>query len=215
MSKRLRCLASISRVKSSVPGRSTAASSSSTTSTCLQRRQLGANLRHLAPVERRRGHQDRAGAKIHAGSDRLRTEGREQRRNDGPVLEAAEHRHIEFRDAPGEHEQALALPDAELTQDVGEAVGQAGKLAERDIARLATAQEAEGDTVAQLALCMALDRLMGDVQATRGQAFQPVPGRVPGKTRTLRRIIGQIGRRRSSPALLRMMFGRSMSLPLL
>ena len=64
--------------------------------------------------------------------DRLRTEGGEQRRHHTPVLQAAEHGDIELGNAPGEHEQAIALADAQGPQHVGKAVGQARQFGIRD-----------------------------------------------------------------------------------
>ena len=95
----------------------------------LQRRHAVTPLGDLAFVERVRRHQHLARAEIYARGDGLRAKGREQRRDHRTVLQAAQYRDVEFRDAAGEDEQPVALADAEVSQYVGEAVGQPRQLA--------------------------------------------------------------------------------------
>ena len=81
-----------------------------------QRWQLCVPLLHLAPVQTVGSHEHLAFANADACGDRLRAEGREERRHLGAVLQCAENRDIEFGNAPGEHEHAIALADAKLAQ---------------------------------------------------------------------------------------------------
>jgi hypothetical protein len=159
-----------------------------------QRRQLTADLRHLALVEQFRGHQYGALAELDARGDRLRAEGGKEGRDHRAVLEAAQHRDVQLGDAAGEQEQALALADAERLQHVGEAVGQARQLAISDVAGVVGAEEAEGGLVAQRADGVAFDGLVGDVQPAAGQAGQLGTHGVPGKRRARRGVVRQIRR---------------------
>ena len=73
-----------------------------------QRRQLRPDRRHLAAVERLGGHQHAAFADAEPRRQRLGAEGGEQRRDDAFRLQRAEHGDVEFGNAAGQHEDALA-----------------------------------------------------------------------------------------------------------
>ena len=86
-------------------------------------RQLRADRRHLAAIQCLCRHQHAAVANRQPRRDRFRSERGEQRRDDALRLQGAEHRDVEFGNAPGQHEHAVAFAHAETAQGVGEAVG--------------------------------------------------------------------------------------------
>ncbi len=101
----------------------------------LEPRQLITDRSDLPLVERRGRDEHARLADRHAGTQRLGTEGGEERAQDGLRLPRAKGRDVELRDAPGEHVNAVALPDAQPAKHVGEAVRRAREIAEGEIAR--------------------------------------------------------------------------------
>ena len=130
---------------------------------------MPAQFGNLAPVQRGRGHQHPGVTQAQPLLDRLRTEGGEQRAEDGAVLERAEGGDIQLRDPACEHEHALAGAHAEPGQDAREPVGLELQLRIGDLGRrVALAEETQRHRVGRRALRLAVDRLVRDVEPPPG-----------------------------------------------
>ena len=89
------------------------------------------------------------------------------------VLQRTQYRDVQGRQPSGQHEQAVALADAELLQDVCEAVAQGRQFAIAQFERVCvTRDKAQGAVRAPTALGMTIHRLEADVQSATGQALQ-------------------------------------------
>ena len=152
-----------------------------------------AQVGHLAPVERRRGHEHSRVSQTQALLDRLRPERREQRTEDAAVLERPERRHVQLGNPAREHEHALAAPYPQRVEHAREPIGlplQAGVGEVRR--RMALAQEAQRDRIRQRPVRVAIDRLVGDVETPAGEAGEPRLGRCPRELRPRPVVIGHV-----------------------
>ena len=110
------------------------------------------------------------------------------------VFHAPQRGHVELGDPAGKEIDAIALSDPEGLKDVGEAIGQ---LAERSIGvlshRPAGPEPAQGDSVAAGAGGVAVDRLVGDVEAAPArQAVKLTPGPVQRKLSASLRVVAEV-----------------------
>ena len=161
----------------------------------LEARQRVHDRRDLAPVQRLGRHEHPPFADCEARADRLGAERGEQRRDHRPVLERAERRHVEFRNAPAQDEQPVALADAQAAQHVAEAVGLLRQLGIREIApHPRAADEPEGDAIAAMRGDMPVNRRVADVDAAAGKLPKLVGDRLPREARPDRIVIGHVGR---------------------
>ena len=162
----------------------------------MQRRQLRADCRHLAAIQRLGGDQHAPGADADPSRQRLRTERREQRRHDAFRLQGAEHCDVQFGDAAGQNEDALAFRDSQLTHGIREAIGLRAQVAiGKDAPRPGAAEPAQCGAVAMRAVGVAIHRLVRNVQALPArQSIQPGARRRPGETSAGCVVIGQVGR---------------------
>ena len=161
-----------------------------------------AHVRHLAPVQGRRGQQHPGVPQTQALLDRLRAERGEQRAEHRSVLERAERRDVQLRDPAREHEHPLAALHPERREHAREAVRLPLQLPVGELRRrVALAQEAQRDRVRQGTVRVAIDRLVGDVQAAVGQAGEAGPRRRPRELRPRPIVVGQV---RSVPARVRL-----------
>ena len=168
-----------------------------------QRRQLCTPLLHLAPVKLVGGHEHLAFAHADARGDRLRAESREERRHHGAVLQCAEHRDIEFGNAPGEHEHAIALADAELAQHIGKAVRPACEFAIAQVQRRCVARdEAQGRPVLQWARRMPVDGLEAHVESATGKALEGGACRIPAEGTAFALVVHQVRQQTTIPGSL-------------
>ena len=146
----------------------------------------------LAPVERARGDEHAGVAERQALADRLRPEGAEQRAGHGAVLQGAEHRRVQLRDAAGEHEHALAALDAEVGEHVGEPAGAVGQVGIGQLEALAPATSPANGCAVGVLTRMAVDALVGDVQRPARQALQRASGLIPRERGAEGRIVDQV-----------------------
>ena len=128
---------------------------------------------HLALEEAGCGHQDLDRAEIDALSDRLGSEGGEQRCEHGLGLQHTERGDVEVGNAAGQGGDPCPSATSESLENVGESVGPLGQLAVGEIDRVAPAGEpTQRHLVAVTGAPMPVDRLMSDVDP--GIVWQPV-----------------------------------------
>ena len=157
--------------------------------------QLVAHRGDPAPVERLGGHEHPPVAQRQPLPDRLGAEGGEQRRDDGAVLECAEHGDVQRGDAPGEGEDTVARPDTEAGQDVGEPVGLPAQVAVGHLLHAAgVVHEAQGDVLGPTVACVAVDGLVRDVEPpTPGQPVEQGPRGAPAEGGPFLRVAAEPG----------------------
>ncbi len=159
-----------------------------------QAREFFAPRLDLAPVECFGGDQRTGIADRHAGFDRLRAESREHRRENAAVFQRAERADVEFRDAAKQRRNPVAFRNPALRQHIGKAID---RRAERGIAEIAdavvTADPAQGKLVAAPGFDMAVDRLVGDIEAAIGKPIKEIARLRPGERPGVLFIIDEIG----------------------
>ncbi len=89
------------------------------------------------------------------------------------MLEGAEDGHEQVEAPAAQHDDDVAGVDGSFGEHVGEAVGQFGELAVGHLSALVRlTQQAQGDPIAVAVCDVAVDRLVGDVQAAAGEAVE-------------------------------------------
>jgi hypothetical protein len=150
----------------------------------------------LSAAEERFGGEHHAALPDHqAHANRVRPEGGEERADDHARFQAAQHADVELGYPPAQHEQAVSLPDPELPEDVGEAVGEPLQFRVSDRTRAAVAlQAAERDPCRERPRGVAVDRLVRDVERAARQSFELALNRFPRKRHACSVSTGQIRR---------------------
>lgn len=109
--------------------------------------------------------------------NRLRSEGREQGREHGEVLQRPQRDDVELGDAAHERKHPVALGNPETPEDVGELVG---LLLQRGVGEVpdgaALADPAKRQVVGERPGGMAVDRLMRDIEAPLPRAAPRASG---------------------------------------
>jgi hypothetical protein len=168
----------------------------------LQPRQPLAQAGDLALVELGRGHEQPRVAHLAARGDRLRAEGREQRRHHAAGLQRAQHRDVELGQPPHQHEDALARRHAQAAQRVGEAAGGGRQVGVAEVDALAAlADPADRGAALARRAEVAVDRLVRDVQPAARQAGELRARLRPVEAAADRVVVGQV-RRHAPPARL-------------
>lgn len=132
----------------------------------LQAGQPLAQLRDLAPVERRGRDEHTPLAHLDPGRDRLWTEGGKERGDDAARLQRAEHGDVKLRQSSHQNEYAFSRLHAQDLQRIGETIGLCLQIAIGDVAPLAAlADPADGRAVAPRPDRVSIHRLVSDVAA--------------------------------------------------
>ena len=150
-----------SRVRSGRSG----SSSSRTTSTCSRKGSDARMARHFLRVETGGGDQRFALPDGEPSGDRLRPEGREQRRDHAAALECAEDGDVQLGYAPSQDEYAIAVRNAQARKYVGKAAGGQVQIGVGEVPHRALAtQPAQGELSRPRPARVPTHRLMSDVE---------------------------------------------------
>jgi hypothetical protein len=160
-------------------------------------RQAGAYRRHLALVQQVGRHQHPRGAELQARAYGFGTEGREQRAEHQPGAQRAERHGVQRRAAAEQREHALAALHAQLRQRIGAAIrGAEQRSVTVVLARALAAEEAHGESPAQAALHLPVERFDADVDRVRRRAGQPRALAAPVEVAPLTLVIRHVRRER-------------------
>src|SRR5690606_1690975 len=167
-------------------------------------RQLVANRCHLAAIEARRSDQHFALPQLQALTYRLWPERRKQWTEYGLVLQRAQSREVELRDASEERIDALTRSDAEFRQHVSKAIRRAAQIRVGDVERLPPfAEPANGDPLPMAVRYVPVDGFISDVEsAVVGQTVQLGRCRLPRSTGTRDVVVDQAGKQPDGPRVL-------------
>lgn len=148
----------------------------------------------LAAVQRGGGHQHGDVALLEALVDGLGPEGREQGAEDRPCLEGAERSGVELGNPAGEGDDPFAAAYAEHGEHLCEPAGGFGKFGVGEVGhRVVAVDEAQRHPVGQEARSVAVDRLVGDVQAASRETFEAGLSVDPPERGVLGVVVDEVG----------------------
>ena len=156
----------------------------------LEVRQVVADRRNLLPVCRSRGDEHPAVARPQPLADRVRAECREERGNDAPCLESADHRDVQLWQPAAQREHEITRLYAKPLKGIREPVALQRERCEGELAgRGKLGDESQCDDVAATLIHVPIDRRVRDVHAAQR------PARVrPGEGRSPALVVGQVRR---------------------
>src|SRR5208282_2959856 len=136
--------------------------------------QRGSQFGHLSFVKRDCGNEHAAVANSDPLLNRLRAEGREERAEYVPVLQAAQRADVKLGDASGEREHSFSLRGAEVSDYVGETIGELQQIRIGEVAHLtALAEPSQRQMVAARSRHVAVNCFVSDIEsASAGEAIE-------------------------------------------